>query len=141
MSKEIINEETEEVIIKTELSSDDDTYGDSDLFTINSWGADLSFRELTNMYDEDELQKPELQRYYVWDKREASRFIESILLGLPVPSIFLARTVGYLLALISHFLTQGIMVFTIPLFLVFCLFLLSGLSRYLFTFIFPKEKY
>ncbi|GEQ61141.1 hypothetical protein VL4N_03650 [Vagococcus lutrae] len=93
MSKEIINEETEEVIIKTELSSDDDTYGDSDLFTINSWGADLSFRELTNMYDEDELQKPELQRYYVWDKREASRFIESILLGLPVPSIFLARTV------------------------------------------------
>lgn len=35
MSIEIINEETEEVIIKTELSSDDDTYGDSDLFTIN----------------------------------------------------------------------------------------------------------
>lgn len=94
MSEDIINEETEEVILKTELSSDDDTYGDSDLFTINSWGADLSFRELTNMYEEDELQKPELQRYYVWDKREASRFIESILLGLPVPSIFLARTVG-----------------------------------------------
>lgn len=90
MSEDTIGEE---VILKTELSNDDDIYGDSDLFTINSWGADLSFRELTNMYDEDELQKPELQRYYVWDKREASRFIESILLGLPVPSIFLARTV------------------------------------------------
>lgn len=89
----MMNDEKEEIILKTELSNDDDTYGDSDLFTINSWGADLSFRELTNMYDEDELQKPELQRYYVWDKREASRFIESILLGLPVPSIFLARTV------------------------------------------------
>lgn len=94
MSEKIINEEKEDVILKTELSNDDDSYGDSDLFSINSWGADLSFRELTNMYDEDELQKPELQRYYVWDKREASRFIESILLGLPVPSIFLARTIN-----------------------------------------------
>jgi uncharacterized protein with ParB-like and HNH nuclease domain len=44
------------------------------------------------MYDEEELLKPELQRYYVWEKPEASRFIESVLLGLPVPSIFLANT-------------------------------------------------
>lgn len=44
------------------------------------------------MYKEDELIKPELQRNYVWDKVEASRFIESLLLGLPVPSIFLANT-------------------------------------------------
>lgn len=56
-----------------------------------SWGADLSFRELMNMYEDDELMKPELQRNYVWDKKKASRFIESILLGLPVPSIFLAK--------------------------------------------------
>lgn len=69
-----------------------DSYSNDDLYNINSWGADLSFRELITMYDEDELLKPELQRYYVWDKPEASRFIESILLGLPVPSIFLANT-------------------------------------------------
>ena len=43
------------------------------------------------MYDENELIKPELQRKYVWDKVEASRFIESLLMGLPVPSIFLAQ--------------------------------------------------
>ncbi|HDD9616535.1 TPA: DUF262 domain-containing protein, partial [Escherichia coli] len=61
-------------------------------YNINSWGADLSFRELITMYDEGELQKPELQRNYVWDKVEASRFIDSLLLGLPVPSIFLANT-------------------------------------------------
>lgn len=70
----------------------DDFYSDDDLFKIQSWGADLSFRELISRYDEDELVKPELQRYYVWDKSEASRFIDSILLGLPVPSIFLAKT-------------------------------------------------
>lgn len=67
------------------------SYSDDALFNINSWGADMSFRELIIMYEEDELIKPELQRKYVWGKDEASRFIDSILLGLPVPSIFLAK--------------------------------------------------
>lgn len=75
--------------IKEEI---EDSYSNDDLYNINSWGADLSFRELISMYEEDELLKPELQRKYVWEKPEASRFIESILLGLPVPSIFLANT-------------------------------------------------
>lgn len=69
-----------------------DFYSDDDLFKISSWGADLSFRELIDRYKDDELVKPELQRKYVWDKTEASRFIDSLLLGLPVPSIFLAKT-------------------------------------------------
>lgn len=75
--------------IKSEVEDD---YSDDSLFNISSWGADLSFRELVSMYEEDELVKPELQRKYVWDKVEASRFIESILLGLPVPSVFLAQS-------------------------------------------------
>lgn len=66
-------------------------YSDDDLYNINSWGADLSFREIITMYEDDELLKPELQRKYVWNRAEASRFIDSILLGLPVPSIFLAK--------------------------------------------------
>lgn len=70
----------------------DDLYSNDDIYNITSWGADLSFRELITMYEENELLKPELQRNYVWDKVEASRFIDSILLGLPVPSIFLANT-------------------------------------------------
>ena len=74
--------------IKSEIEDD---YSDDSLFNISSWGADLSFRELISMYEDDELVKPELQRKYVWDRVEASRFIESILLGLPVPSIFLAQ--------------------------------------------------
>lgn len=70
----------------------DDYYSDDSLYNLNSWGADLSFRELIAQYEEGDLVKPELQRNYVWDKSEASRFIDSILLGLPVPSIFLAKT-------------------------------------------------
>ncbi|WP_447880027.1 DUF262 domain-containing protein [Serratia fonticola] len=89
-------------IVTTEIDNDEviapikdeveDSYSNDDLYNINSWGADLSFRELITMYDEDELLKPELQRNYVWDKVEASRFIDSLLLGLPVPSVFLANT-------------------------------------------------
>lgn len=78
--------------IQSIKAEDDDSYSDDSLFNIKPWGADLSFRELIERYDQDELVKPELQRNYVWDRREASRFIDSVLLGLPVPSIFLAQT-------------------------------------------------
>jgi hypothetical protein len=70
----------------------EDSYSDDSLFHIKSWGADLSFRELVQRYEDNELIKPELQRHYIWDRTEASRFIDSLLLGLPVPSIFLAQT-------------------------------------------------
>ena len=75
-----------------EIKEEQESYSDDSLFNITSFGTDLSFREIINMYEEGDLEKPELQRHYVWDKKEASRFIDSILLGLPVPSIFLAKT-------------------------------------------------
>ncbi|MDC6590836.1 DUF262 domain-containing protein, partial [Pseudomonas syringae] len=81
--------EESNVILDVPSEENEDFYSDDDLFEISSWGADLSFRELISRYDDNELVKPELQRNYVWDKSEASRFIDSILLGLPVPSIFL----------------------------------------------------
>lgn len=68
-----------------------DEFSNDDLFNITSWGADPSVRELILQYKEGDIEKPELQRKYVWKKKDASRFIESLLLGLPVPSIFLAN--------------------------------------------------
>jgi hypothetical protein len=85
-----MNKENE--ILEIPASERDDYYSDDSLYSINSWGADLSFRELITQYEDGDLVKPELQRYYVWDKSEASRFMDSVLLGLPVPSIFLAKT-------------------------------------------------
>ena len=73
-----------------EISEEEEKYSNDDIYNIRSWGADLTFRELTQRYEDGDLLKPELQRKYVWKKDEASRFIDSILLGLPVPSIFLA---------------------------------------------------
>lgn len=69
----------------------EDDFSNDDLFNISSWGADITLREIITSYEEGDFVKPELQRKFVWDKKEASRFIESILLGLPVPSIFLAQ--------------------------------------------------
>ena len=69
----------------------EDDFSNDDLFNISSWGADITLREIVASYQEGDFVKPELQRKFVWDKKEASRFIESILLGLPVPSIFLAQ--------------------------------------------------
>lgn len=85
-------ETTESEIIDEVADETNDDYTDDSLYSINSWGADFSFRELVQMYDEGDLVKPEIQRNYVWNEAEASRFIDSVLLGLPVPSIFLART-------------------------------------------------
>lgn len=53
---------------------------------------DMSFGELMNMYSNDELVvDPEFQRLFRWDLEQRSRFIESILLGIPIPSIFVAE--------------------------------------------------
>lgn len=49
-------------------------------------------RDLWSRYMSRELVlQPDFQRHYVWDKLRASRFVESLLLGLPVPPIFLAE--------------------------------------------------
>ena len=85
------NQDTDLKNVDYIASEQDDSYSDDSLYNINSWGADLSFRELVDRYKEGEIIKPEMQRNYVWDKAEASRFIDSILLGLPVPSVFLAK--------------------------------------------------
>ena len=39
--------------------------------------------------ESDDIHIPSFQRGYVWTKPQADRFIESLLLGLPVPGIFL----------------------------------------------------
>jgi len=52
----------------------------------------LSVRDLWSRFLSGELiLEPDFQRHYVWDRQRASRFIESLLLGLPVPSLFLAE--------------------------------------------------
>lgn len=50
---------------------------------------DISFNELADMYQNNELNiKPDFQRLFRWSEEKQSRFIESLILEMPVPPIF-----------------------------------------------------
>jgi hypothetical protein len=61
--------------------------------SISSEGYPMSIGELTNMYRDGELIiRPEFQRFYRWSNLQKSRLVESVILGIPLPSIFVAQT-------------------------------------------------
>lgn len=52
-------------------------------------GYEMSVGEVINLYDDDEIKiNPAFQRLFRWDLTRKSRFIESLLLGIPIPPIF-----------------------------------------------------
>ncbi len=59
---------------------------------IKSDGYAMSIGELLNLYRDGELDiHPEFQRFYRWTEEQKSKLIESILLGIPLPSIFVSQ--------------------------------------------------
>ena len=61
-------------------------------YHIKHWVSNRSFGELIDMYEEGEIKIPDMQRSFVWDSLKSSRLIESIILGLPIPAMFLMET-------------------------------------------------
>lgn len=56
---------------------------------IVSDGYEMSVGEIINIYRDEELQiDPAFQRLFRWDESRKTRFIESLLLGIPIPPIF-----------------------------------------------------
>ena len=60
-------------------------------FSISSYGADYTVDSLVKRLNSEAFFVPDFQRLYVWNVKQASRFIESLLMGLPVPGIFVFR--------------------------------------------------
>ena len=59
---------------------------------VRSDGYPMSIGELINLYRDGELDiHPEFQRFYRWSPQQKSRLVESILLGIPIPSIFVSQ--------------------------------------------------
>jgi len=53
----------------------------------------MSIGELVSLYRDGELGiHPEFQRFFRWSPQQKSKFIESLLLGIPIPSIFVSQT-------------------------------------------------
>jgi hypothetical protein len=60
-------------------------------YSITSYGADYTVDSLVKRIKEESIFVPPFQREFVWQFEEASKFIESLILGLPVPGIFLSK--------------------------------------------------
>ena len=60
-------------------------------YSITSYGADYPVDALVTRLVTEEIEIPEFQRKFVWTLSQSSRFVESLLLGLPVPGIFLSK--------------------------------------------------
>lgn len=76
LEDEIDNEELEIAIFK---------------YSITSYGADYPVDSLVKRLRDGSIFIPSFQRGYIWNLSDASGFIESLLLGLPVPGIFLGK--------------------------------------------------
>lgn len=60
--------------------------------SLKSDRLDMSFGEIISMYDREEIIiDPIYQRLFRWTIEQQSRFIESIILGIPIPPIFVAE--------------------------------------------------
>lgn len=60
-------------------------------FEIFSYPADTTLKGYLQQWENKQLTIPDFQRDYVWDQTRASKLIESFLLGLPVPPVFLYK--------------------------------------------------
>jgi len=77
----------------------DDTIGE-----VQTTAIDLTFGEIVNLYSAEPKEiiiQPEYQRLFRWSDEQRSRLIESIILGLPIPQIFVVERENSVLELID----------------------------------------
>ena len=59
---------------------------------IHTDGYPMSIGEILSIYENEELDiHPEFQRFFRWSPLQKTKLIESILLGIPIPSIFVSQ--------------------------------------------------
>jgi hypothetical protein len=52
----------------------------------------MSVGELINLYESKEIEiHPEFQRFFRWSQTQKTKFIESLLIGLPIPQVFVSQ--------------------------------------------------
>ena len=86
MAEDAIQEDEE---LEGEISPDDEVVPLVS-YDVTSYGSDPEVEGLVGRLRRGDIIIPPFQRDYVWRQPEASKFIESLLLGLPVPGVFFA---------------------------------------------------
>jgi hypothetical protein len=97
MAKKSLKASTEleddyELDLRDDVDDESDKEGTSSAaFSITSYGADYPVDNIVKRLNSEAFFVPHFQRKFVWSQRHSSRFIESLLMGLPVPGIFLYK--------------------------------------------------
>ena len=72
------------------ITSEDEDYENAPSeYKISTYPADFTLEVLYQKWNAKEFIIPEFQRRFVWKQVQASKLIESFLVGLPVPAVFL----------------------------------------------------
>lgn len=81
----------EELLVEEELENvDNDGYIDE--YDLTATPNDFNVMTINSFIESGAIEIPGFQRNFVWDIKKASKLIESLLLGLPVPQLFLYET-------------------------------------------------
>lgn len=84
-------EDEYDLAIQDGIEDESSKEANSQIFSITSYGADYPVDTLVKRMKGEAFFIPRFQRNFVWTQRHASRFIESLLMGLPVPGVFLYK--------------------------------------------------
>lgn len=88
-SAQLASQTDDQVDDLIEDESDNDNSLPRTIYEISSFGADYDVEGVVRRLSKGDITIPDWQRNFVWTYANASRFIESLLLGLPVPGIFM----------------------------------------------------
>lgn len=81
----------DELVVEEMESEDEDLEEGAQIYKIGSYPSDPTLEGLYLKYQREEIIITRFQRGWVWNPTQASKLIDSFLLGLPVPSIFVYK--------------------------------------------------
>lgn len=81
----------EEELLEVDVEVNDDTDSNISARKLHTSKQDKAITDLHRMIKDDEIiLSPNFQRKYVWSNKGASKFIESLLINIPIPTVFVS---------------------------------------------------
>lgn len=98
----IDTDESTPIVLETEEEQESEIVDIQGPRRIVTEPRDMSIRELFSLEQDGDLQlQPEFQRFYVFDDNKASRLIESALMSVPLPLVYLSEEADATLSVID----------------------------------------
>lgn len=83
------NDQGKNIQLETVASEAEDRESGPLDYRIATYPADYTLELLHQKWKAQEIEIPPFQREFVWKQNQSSKLIESFLVGLPVPAVFL----------------------------------------------------